>query len=510
VGWQVYKHINKNIKAGYSTYMIKLIKKMSFKLKLIIIISFINILVISIISYISMLHMERSLKERMELRTKVIVDVIVHSIDDETKLKREVIEEYSNFIINEREIQYIAFFDKRNNLISIAGERGKTEIKFVTENIFDMQDNIYDVYGEIIGKNKIKIGSIIVGFPITKLKQAINKGVVTSIILWLIAIVVIMIFNYSSLTYFLRPIRDLFRAAECVSKRDFNCKIPVYNADEIGKISEQFNLMIVELESFYNSLEEKVKIATNGLEASNEKLKEKTKELEEMDKRKTEFVSIVAHDLRSPLTSMMGFADTLNNENLNLSEQDKKRYINIIRTETRRLSKLISNFLDISLIEENKIVMDAEKTDLEELINDVLNSMSENIIKGIRISLEVGEDIPQIYMDRDRIIQVLQNLIINALKYSPEMSEIKIIAKRFPDEVRISVIDQGPGIPDRQKEKIFNKFSKLSEQKAKKESGIGLGLFIAKSIVNLHGGKIWVEDAENKGSNFSFTLPIKE
>jgi len=226
-----------------------------------------------------------------------------------------------------------------------------------------------------------------------------------------------------------------------------------------------------------------------------------------MDKRKTEFISIVSHDLKTPLTSIIGFADTLLNKRLNLTEDTKEDFINVIATESRRLSRLISDFLDLTKIEEGIFEPKIEKANIKEIVNRVVEFINTKS-KGISIVVESENHFPLMNLDEDRITQVLQNLLSNALKYSPINSIIKIVIKQFAEEIRISVIDQGIGIPDSEKEKVFQKFYRINSDISIKERGTGLGLTIVKFIIELHGGRIWVEDNKPAGSCFIFALPI--
>jgi len=334
------------------------------------------------------------------------------------------------------------------------------------------------------------------------LKDIIRKNLIIGIFLWAGATVLIIILNYFSLSYFLKPIKYLYESTKQIAKKNFSNKVPILSKDELGIISKQFNIMSEELATFYNKLKNKVKEATSGLEKANKKLRE-------MDKKKSEFVAIVAHDLRTPITSIMGFADTLTDKEFKLTIQEKEEYLNIIRYESHRLSRLIADFLDISKIEDNRMGLDIKKKNVSELIRKALNSINTKA-KGVTLSLESEENFREVYLDADRITQVIQNLIGNALKYSPQNSVIKVLLKQNPSEIRINVIDHGPGIPDEYKEKIFEKFYRGDDDISKKERGSGLGLAIAKSIIEMHGGRIWVEDATPSGSCFIITLPVKD
>jgi signal transduction histidine kinase len=228
--------------------------------------------------------------------------------------------------------------------------------------------------------------------------------------------------------------------------------------------------------------------------------------LRELDRRKTEVISIVSHDLRTPLTSIIGFSDTLLNKELRFSEEDRERYIGIIRGESYRLARLISDFLVITKIEEGVFRILKTPTDLRDLIAETGRTM--NLApKAIKLKLALPDAPVLIEADRDKLLQVLHNLAGNAVKYCPENGTITIALKDTGTAVQVSVADTGPGIPDSEKERVFEKFYRRDDAVARKEAGSGLGLAIAKSIVDLHGGKISLRDAEGGGAEFSFELP---
>ena len=236
-------------------------------------------------------------------------------------------------------------------------------------------------------------------------------------------------------------------------------------------------------------------------------LKNENVRLLAIDKMKSEFVALVAHDLRTPLTSIMGYADTIANKKIKLTDEQRETYLGYIQDESRRLGRLISSFLDIARIEQGKLDLKFQKTDFGQII-DKMTKMFITNTKEILFVTELEPDLPQIYIDPDRIIQAMENLLSNAIKYSPLRTTIKITVKKNNKEIQVSIIDQGHGISDKEKEKIFEKFYRIGSDTLGLESGAGLGLAIVKYIVEKHKGKIWVEDNPPAGSRFIFTLPL--
>lgn len=242
----------------------------------------------------------------------------------------------------------------------------------------------------------------------------------------------------------------------------------------------------------------------------------------EVDQVKTDFISTVSHELRTPLTSILGFAkivskkleDTIfpkvqvENEKTQRTIRQVSQNIDIMVSEGERLTKLINDVLDIAKMEAGKIDWNMQYFSVDELIERAASAtfaLFEQ--KGLELLVDVKEDLPEIMGDRDRLLQVVINLISNALKFTDEGS-VTCKASCMDHDITISVIDTGIGIPEADQPKIFEKFKQVGNPLTDKPKGTGLGLSICQQIVKHHGGKIWVESELGKGSTFSFTLPI--
>ncbi len=243
----------------------------------------------------------------------------------------------------------------------------------------------------------------------------------------------------------------------------------------------------------------------------------------EVDQVKTDFISTVSHELRTPLTSILGFAKIVNKKlqerifpRVQVEDDKTQRAIvqvseniNIMVSEGERLTNLINDVLDIAKMEAGKIDWKMQYFSVYELIEQATSATRALFEqKDIKRILDVEEDLPKIIGDRDRLIQVVINLISNAIKFTSEGS-VTCKARKTDDYIiTISVIDTGTGIAEADQEKVFDKFKQVGDTLTDKPKGTGLGLPICKQIVKHHGGKIWVESELGKGSNFSFTLPI--
>jgi signal transduction histidine kinase len=239
-----------------------------------------------------------------------------------------------------------------------------------------------------------------------------------------------------------------------------------------------------------------------------ERERELMHQLREADRTKSEFVSMLAHELRGPMTTIMGFGYTLRDQADGLPEEKKKEIIGIVVRETERLSRMVTDLLDVARMDSGTLSYEVEPMELDELVNSVIE-IHGSLRASHLVDLDIEDGLPKVLADRDRISQVLLNLMTNATRYSPEKTSIKVAVRRHDsdNEVLVTVADEGIGIPPRDKDRIFEKFSMLPKPGWVKK-GTGLGLFITKGIIDAHGGRIWVESELGSGSQFHFTLPV--
>jgi PAS domain S-box-containing protein len=228
-------------------------------------------------------------------------------------------------------------------------------------------------------------------------------------------------------------------------------------------------------------------------------------ELERLNRIKSEFIAVVSHEFRTPLTGILGFSELLAEGNF--SPEEVREFAEEIRTSARRLTRLINDLLDLERMQSGRITMHFEPVDLNTLIAEVTESFRTTSDKH-RIVLELDPAVPMIRGDRDRLVQVLTNLLSNSIKYSPSGGVIRIISERVGTEVRVGVQDQGIGIPPEALAKIFEPYFRAGGREARGIEGAGLGLAIARQIVKFHGGRIWAESIPGHGSTFWLTLPI--
>src|SRR6266496_6404156 len=247
-----------------------------------------------------------------------------------------------------------------------------------------------------------------------------------------------------------------------------------------------------------------------GLTLKNAQLLRSATEMEalrEADRLKSGFIAAVSHDLRSPLTAIRASVDSLLDQGGIQSARAQEHLLLNIARQTGRLGRLVDQLLDLSRIEAGVLALDRDWTELPALIADTLAKF-EGLNSGCRVECDLAEDLPLHYVDPDRLVQVLWNLLENASKYALPCLSIRVEASWTGSEVLIGVADRGPGIPPEEHEKIFHHFYRLDRDIRTHTQGSGLGLAICQGIVHAHGGRIWVEDRPGGGSIFRIALPL--
>ncbi len=266
------------------------------------------------------------------------------------------------------------------------------------------------------------------------------------------------------------------------------------------------------------ALYQRIAKKNEALERMNEELSIANQELENLSLAKSDFVSMVSHELRTPLTSIIGFSELLAEAHIGELTKEQEEYIRQILRKGKDLLSLINDLLDTGRLESGKLALRYREVDLEDVILSVRSSTRHVTESLPTINTHIPEDLPAFEGDTSKITQVLTNLVTNALKFSPPGSPVDIIARKIPGRresdrgnlIQISVKDRGIGIPEEERQRIFDQFIQVQQGSSRTFQGAGLGLYICKSFVELHGGKIWVDSNVGEGSTFHFTLPIKQ
>ncbi len=227
----------------------------------------------------------------------------------------------------------------------------------------------------------------------------------------------------------------------------------------------------------------------------------------ELDQMKNQLLSIVSHELRTPLAAIKGFTTTLLREDVRWDEATQRDFLKIIEEETDRLGELIDNLLDMSQIEAGALRVDKEPTQLRNIVREAVDRARRRT-EAHWFVVDLPAELPRVWADSRRIRQVLNNLLENAIKYSPGGGQITVAAEVEGDHLTVSIADSGPGIPAPYLDKIFQRFFQVDAASTRRTGGSGLGLSISKGIVEAHGGRIWAESSPGQGSVFRFTLPL--
>jgi len=289
----------------------------------------------------------------------------------------------------------------------------------------------------------------------------------------LLAIVLMSLFITKSIT---RPIDLLKNKTREIARGQFEGKLLVRSPPEIGELAAAINAMC--------------------------------QKLLELDRLKADFFASMSHELRTPLTAIKeGTGLLLDGVGGEITDKQRK-LLDILAEESNRLIDLVNSLLDLSKMEAGMMAYDFEVTQVDVLIKRALSEITPLVeTKEIALENEVDAAVPPVRVDPERILQVMRNLLGNAVKFTPKGGQVRIAAQSANGKVAISVKDSGPGIPSESLTSIFEKFNQGNRQAPHVRQGTGLGLAIAKTIITAHGGKIWAESELGKGSTFIFVLP---
>jgi Na+/proline symporter/signal transduction histidine kinase len=279
-------------------------------------------------------------------------------------------------------------------------------------------------------------------------------------------------------------------------------KEEVLGMDEVFDILDEASQVI----AYSRQLEQKslqLEAATKELTAANESLKE-------LDRLKDNFITTVTHELRTPLTSIRAFSEILH-DNPALEQAQRMEFVSIIVKESERLTRLINQVLDLAKLESGNAEWHSAELDLNEVIHEAVSTTSQLVREnGVALALDLPPSVPPVHADRDRLTQVMLNLISNAVKFcDPGAGRIQIRVRVLPDALQVDVRDNGRGVAEAHQELIFEKFRQVGDTLTEKPQGTGLGLPISRQIIGHLGGKLWVSSRPGEGATFSFTLPLE-
>lgn len=238
-------------------------------------------------------------------------------------------------------------------------------------------------------------------------------------------------------------------------------------------------------------------------------IEQKNAELNKLNEEKNYFIGMASHDLRNPLGNIITFANFIEDEAAISLSEEHKNYLNIIINTSRGMMELLDNLLDVSKIESGETIGKQSDFIVKDLIISCINQTKNNADKkNIHLGFSIGDSVKSIHGNQEQLNQVLINLISNAIKFSHSETSVEVSADVSEGQVVIKVTDQGQGIPDSEQAKVFDAFTKTSVRSTAGEASTGLGLNIAKKLIENHGGKIWVTSKKGEGSTFAFSIPL--
>ena len=300
-------------------------------------------------------------------------------------------------------------------------------------------------------------------------------------------------------TRILRPISVLTQATREIKKGNLSYHVEKKSNDELGELTDSFNSMINSIRTY---IEEQRRLS--------EELKTANEEIQQRERMKDEFINVAAHEMRTPVQPILGLSELLKSKRrgnkVAVSDREEDELLDMIISNAKRLLLLEENILDVSRLENKLLKLNKEECDLVEIISSAIQDAENQIDKN---KVELGYKPTELktlllYADRAKLAQVVSNLLNNAIKVT-KAGSIRIYLEKVDNQAIVSVKDTGPGIDPSVEAKLFLKFVTSSS------SGTGLGLFISKSIVEAHGGKIWAyNNTSEKGATFAFSLPLSE
>jgi signal transduction histidine kinase len=280
------------------------------------------------------------------------------------------------------------------------------------------------------------------------------------------------------------PLRRTQERLSEIAGGDFGGHVEVANRDEIGALAADVNLMNDELEGLY-------------------------RELETASRHKSDFLATMSHELRTPLNAIIGFSEVLHEEMFGKLNDRQRAYVEDVMSAGRHLLSLINDVLDLAKIEAGRMELELSQVEVPELLRSAVSMHAEGAgRRGIHLALQTEPEEIAITADDRRVRQIVFNLLSNAIKFAPPDGRVDISARLDDGHIEIAVSDTGPGIPAEDQRTIFEEFEQASDGK-QAEEGTGLGLPLSRKLVELHGGRLWVESEVGRGSTFRFTLPVE-
>jgi signal transduction histidine kinase len=270
-----------------------------------------------------------------------------------------------------------------------------------------------------------------------------------------------------------QPLRDMAGAARKMETGDYRQRVVTSSRDEVGQLAVAFNRM--------------------------------SSELENLERLRRDLVANVSHELKTPISALRAHLENL----LDGVEKAQPETLQVMLAQSERLGRLVDQLLELSRLESGDLPLDRSEIPLRPLVSRVMSEIDvTRSRRDVELAQDVPEDLPPVYADAERIYQVLFNLLDNAVRFTPAGGRVRVTAARRNGAVDVTVADTGPGISAEHLPRVFERFYRVDTARSRDEGGTGIGLAIARSVVEAHGGRIWAESEPGRGSTFTFELPV--
>ncbi len=332
-------------------------------------------------------------------------------------------------------------------------------------------------FSDIVINERILQGNVLMHTPVPEIQKTgttILNLFIPSVILSLFISIILVYFLSKRIT---NPLKEMTRTARRISAGEWQNKLEFSGNDEVAVLARSFNQMVETLEN--------------------------------LEKMRRDFIANISHELRTPMTTINGFIEGILDGTI--SEEKQKEYLVVVKDEVKRLQRLVSDMLDIARMEAGETKVNISVFDICEVVRlSVIHLQKEIEEKDIKFRANFEQESMFVAADRDKIQRVLINLLHNAVKFTTKNGDISVSVRETRDKVEISVSDSGEGIPQEDLPYIFDRFHKADKSRSKDKTGVGLGLYIVKNIIQAHYEEITVQSKAGEGTVFTFYLPVKE
>ncbi|MGE3270144.1 MAG: ATP-binding protein [Chloroflexota bacterium] len=351
-----------------------------------------------------------------------------------------------------------------------------------------------------------QLGNLMVGIPADQAYASAERDLLRDlVVLTVLGIIVLGVAGFGAERHIVRPVYALASAARRLRMGDFTARTGLKaGTNEIRQLATDFDEMAAALQAA-----EARRAEEEALRRHNAELEQQNQATREANRLKSEFLSMVSHEMRTPLTSIQGYADLLLEEGSGALGVEQRQFLRIMRENSDHLVRLISDLLDLARIEAGRLELRLAPLDVDDVIQTVAATMRPLLAeKSQTLHLDLPADLPPVLADRARLVQILTNLLSNANKYTTAGGNIVISVRTEARTVTVDVRDDGIGMTDEEQRQVFTPFFRSDHPEARQTGGTGLGLAITRSLVQTHGGEMRFVSQPGSGSTFSVSLPL--